>query len=72
MTPDGSVPVTSPRRNLIRNVDDLGALTWICDARRQTVEEIAQKSPRAKPTDRVEDLFADNALAGIVIAFFGR
>jgi UDP-2-acetamido-3-amino-2,3-dideoxy-glucuronate N-acetyltransferase len=77
MTPNDS-PMASPRigcigagywgRNLLRNFDDLGALAWVCDVRPEALEEVAQKYPRAQHTQRPDDLFRDDSIAGIVIA----
>ncbi len=55
-------------RNLVRNLDDLGALAAICDADRATLEEVGQKHPRARLATRPEELLEDPSLAGIVIA----
>ena len=55
-------------RNLVRNFDELGALAWVCEVDRTTREELVQKYADVRYTDTVEDVLADPAVAGVVIA----
>lgn len=64
----GCVGTGSWGRHLVRNFDDLGALAWVCDASRPTLEELAQKYPRARSSTCADDIFADPSVAGVVIA----
>jgi UDP-2-acetamido-3-amino-2,3-dideoxy-glucuronate N-acetyltransferase len=55
-------------RNLVRNFDDLGALAWICDTDPHLLQELGQKYPGVRQTNRVDDLLTDSAVAGVVVA----
>jgi len=54
--------------NLVRNFDDLADLTWLCDLDDTHLSPMAARYPNAKPTQRFEDLLADDALDAVVIA----
>jgi predicted dehydrogenase len=54
--------------NLVRNVDVLGELTWICEADETRRDQFARRFPNARPTGSVEDLLADPELEAVVIA----
>jgi predicted dehydrogenase len=54
--------------NLARNFDDLADLAWICD---QSAEQLARFDGRfsqAQPTERFEEMVADDGLDAVVIA----
>jgi len=55
-------------QNLVRNVDDLAALTWICDTSDELRERFAARYPRARSTGDFDDLLADDDLEAIVVA----
>ena len=55
-------------RNLVRNFEELGALAWVCEVARSAREELAQKYPDVRYTDRVDDVLGDETVAGVVIA----
>src|SRR5207249_9561598 len=53
-------------QNLVRNVDDLAALTWICDTSDELRERFAARYPGARSTGDFDDLLADDDLEAIV------
>ena len=54
--------------NLVRNFDDLAALTWLCDLDDERREQLAPRYPHARATARFDDLLEDEALDAVVIA----
>jgi predicted dehydrogenase len=54
--------------NLVRNFDDLGELTWLCDLDEERLAELAGRYPKARPTADFGDLLADHTLDAIVVA----
>ena len=46
-------------QNLVRNVDDLADLTWICDASTDRGSQFARRFPQAQLTDSFEAMIAD-------------
>src|SRR3954470_23678098 len=55
-------------QNLVRNVDVLGRLTWICDAVDERRETFARRFPNAKATSSYDDLLGDPELEAVVLA----
>jgi UDP-2-acetamido-3-amino-2,3-dideoxy-glucuronate N-acetyltransferase len=55
-------------RNLVRNFNELRALSWVCDANPSTRAAIAERYPGVRCTDAVDEVLADGDVAGIVIA----
>ncbi|CAB4683960.1 unannotated protein [freshwater metagenome] len=55
-------------QNLVRNVDDLANLTWICDASTDRGAQFARRFPQAQLTDSFEAMISDPALEAVVIA----
>jgi UDP-2-acetamido-3-amino-2,3-dideoxy-glucuronate N-acetyltransferase len=55
-------------RNLVRNFDALGALSWICDADTARHAELAAAYPGAEVTDAVDRVLSDSAVTGVAIA----
>jgi UDP-2-acetamido-3-amino-2,3-dideoxy-glucuronate N-acetyltransferase len=55
-------------RNIVRNMSELGALRWICDADPATRTEVGLKHPEARLTGAVEDVLADPDVAAVTIA----
>jgi predicted dehydrogenase len=53
-------------KNLVRNLDELADLRWLCDPARH--EEFSRRFPSARSTADFEDLLADSELEAIVIA----
>jgi predicted dehydrogenase len=54
--------------NLARNFDDLAELTWLCDLSPDLLDGYGARYPRARTTDRFEDLLEDDSVEAIVIA----
>jgi predicted dehydrogenase len=54
--------------NLVRNFDDLGELTWLCDLDEERLAELSARYPKARATASFDDLLADDGLDAIVVA----
>jgi predicted dehydrogenase len=54
--------------NLARNFDDLADLAWLCDRDEASLARYATRHPRARTTNRYEDLLADPSVEAIAIA----
>ena len=54
--------------NLARNFDELAELAWLCEAAEDRRERFAQRYPRARVTDRFEEMLEDPALEAVVVA----
>jgi predicted dehydrogenase len=54
--------------NLVRNVDVLADLTWICDASDERRAQFARRFPNARATASFDELLADPELEAVVIA----
>jgi len=54
--------------NLVRNVDALAELTWICDAGEERLAGFAKRYPNATATSSFEAMLADPELEAVVIA----
>jgi predicted dehydrogenase len=54
--------------NLARNFDDLAELAWLCDLSPDLLARYGPRYPRARATDRFEDLLEDDSLQAVVIA----
>jgi predicted dehydrogenase len=55
-------------RNLVRVVDELAELAWLCDTRAEPREQLAARYPRARTSGEFSDLLADDSLDAVVIA----
>ena len=55
-------------QNLVRNLDVLGDLVWICDADGARRDQFARRFPSALATGAYDELLADPRLEAIVIA----
>jgi predicted dehydrogenase len=55
-------------KNLVRNLDDLAHLCWICDATEARRNEFRRRFPGARVTDSFEEMLADPELEAVVIA----
>lgn len=55
-------------KNLLRNFNDLGVLSWVCELDPDRRAHFAGVYPRAKFTDSVEQVLADPKVAGVAIA----
>jgi len=54
--------------NVLRNVDVLADLTWICDSAGARIEQFARRYPNARSTDSFAELLADPELEAVVVA----
>ncbi len=54
--------------NLVRNVDVLADLTWICEATDSRREQFARRFPGARATGAFDEMLADEELEAVVIA----
>jgi predicted dehydrogenase len=54
--------------NLVRNVDVLADLTWICDASDERREQFSRRFPNARGTGSFEEVLTDGNLEAVVIA----
>ena len=54
--------------NLVRNFDELGELTWLCDLDEERLAELSARYPKARATASFADLLADDGLDAIVVA----
>ena len=64
----GQVGLGAWGANLVRNLDDLADLTWICDASEERRDHFARRFPNARATTRFDELLADPQLEAVVIA----
>ena len=55
-------------RNLVRNFHQLESLRWICDERQQVLDELDGAYAGVRLTRRLEEVLADDTVAGIVLA----
>jgi UDP-2-acetamido-3-amino-2,3-dideoxy-glucuronate N-acetyltransferase len=55
-------------KNLVRNFDSLGALSWICESDPNRHAELAKAHPGTRITGLVDDVLADPKVAGVAIA----
>jgi len=55
-------------KNLVRNFNELGALSWICDADLHRRAQLAVEYPDARITDAVNQVLSHPDVAGVAIA----
>jgi predicted dehydrogenase len=55
-------------KNLVRNLDELAELRWLCDATEARRAQFARRFPAARTTADFDDLLADPELEAVVIA----
>jgi UDP-2-acetamido-3-amino-2,3-dideoxy-glucuronate N-acetyltransferase len=55
-------------KNLVRNLNDLGVLSWVCEVDSQTRTQLATAYPTAPFTDTLDHVLADPDIAGVAIA----
>jgi predicted dehydrogenase len=54
--------------NLARNFDDLAELAWLCDLDEASLARYATRHPRARTTNRYEDLLDDPSIDAVAVA----
>ena len=55
-------------KNLIRNFNDLGALSWVCDLDANTRDQLRSKYPTINFTDTVDQILSNPDITGVAIA----
>ena len=55
-------------KNLVRNLSDLGVLSWVCDLDPQRRKQLASSYPDVNLTDALDPIWADSEVAGVTIA----
>src|SRR5262249_26908590 len=55
-------------KNLVRNLDELAQLSWICDTTESRRTEFARRFPAARVTTSFDELLDDPELEAVVIA----
>jgi predicted dehydrogenase len=55
-------------QNLVRNVDVLADLVWICDASEERREQFGRRFPNSLATDSFEEVLADPEVEAVVLA----
>jgi UDP-2-acetamido-3-amino-2,3-dideoxy-glucuronate N-acetyltransferase len=55
-------------KNLVRNFAQLRVLRWICDTDQASLAAQAQLNPGVRSTTRVDEILADEAVRGVIIA----
>jgi predicted dehydrogenase len=58
----------SSGRNLVRALNELGALSWVCESDAGTRAELTERYPELRYTDSVEEVLAARDVRGVVIA----
>ena len=64
----GQVGLGNWGKNLVRNFDELGELTWLCDASDTRREEFAKRYRKARMTADFNEMLGDDSLDAVVIA----
>jgi predicted dehydrogenase len=54
--------------NLLRNVDDVAELVWICDSSQERLDLLARRHPSARATTDFEEILGDATVEAVVIA----
>jgi predicted dehydrogenase len=54
--------------NLVRNVDDVADLAWICDTLQQRLDALSRRHPGARATTDFEQILADPSVDAVVVA----
>jgi predicted dehydrogenase len=55
-------------RNLVRNLDELSDLVWICDASEERRDQFGRRFPSAQVTGTFDEVLADESVEAVVIA----
>jgi predicted dehydrogenase len=64
----GQVGLGAWGANLVRNLDEIAELAWICDADGDRVATFGRRHPNARTTTSFDDLLADSSIEAVVIA----
>jgi UDP-2-acetamido-3-amino-2,3-dideoxy-glucuronate N-acetyltransferase len=55
-------------RNIIRNLNELSALSWICETDQEQRAQLRSTYPRISVTDSIERILCDSEITGVAIA----
>jgi UDP-2-acetamido-3-amino-2,3-dideoxy-glucuronate N-acetyltransferase len=55
-------------KNLVRNFEGLGALSWVCETDAARRRELGERSPGLRMTDSVDHVLGDSTVDGVAIA----
>jgi predicted dehydrogenase len=64
----GQVGLGAWGSNLVRNLDDLAELAWICDSSQERLDTVRRRYPGAQATADFEQILSDDAVEAVVIA----
>jgi predicted dehydrogenase len=64
----GQVGLGAWGANLVRNLDEVADLAWICDASRERLETVGRRYPNARSTTDFEDILGDDSVEAVVVA----
>jgi predicted dehydrogenase len=54
--------------NLVRNVDEVADLAWLCDSSQTRLDALARRYPGARTTTSFDELLADQSVEAVVVA----
>jgi predicted dehydrogenase len=54
--------------NVVRNVDEVADLAWICDSSQPRLDALARRHPGARTTTSFDDVLADPSVEAVVVA----
>ena len=54
--------------NLVRNVDEVADLAWICDSAQARLDALARRHPGAQTTTSFDEILADPSVEAVVVA----
>jgi predicted dehydrogenase len=64
----GQVGLGAWGANLVRNVDDLSELVWVCDASQERLDAVRRRYPAARATTDFGDILGDPEVEAVVVA----
>jgi predicted dehydrogenase len=64
----GQVGLGAWGANLVRNLDDVADLAWICDASADRLQALARRYPAARTTADFADVLEDESVEAVVVA----
>jgi predicted dehydrogenase len=54
--------------NLVRNVDEVADLAWICDSSQERLDALARRHPGARTATSFDEILADPSIEAVVVA----
>jgi predicted dehydrogenase len=64
----GQVGLGAWGANLVRNLDDVADLAWICDTSADRLQSLARRYPAAQATTNFEEILGDESVEAVVVA----